>query len=282
MVSSDDEDIDWDPHAHHEDVTPLYVTDEDANLDDPDDNELEEKDVQLNTSLKSFAAIIKGDGWVPNGKSMADSNPNHFEVFPYLLSTSHTTYISSCSSSPTLLDLGNHNVGPQSLDEPNDVAVLPASAMAPTMITHILWSHATDPVVEDGMDLEDEDEEINELMQGHGASSPSEVQDWLYLCDEINGVLRKENKACSLPFRQLNQYQLLCSFANLHIKGFGQISASLHIAQSEHDQDGAWFAWHIHALACHNEKYEQLPIECHGGRQKGSCHWDDEDVKKGA
>ncbi|KAF9504621.1 hypothetical protein BS47DRAFT_1374374 [Hydnum rufescens UP504] len=42
------------------------------------------------------------------------------------------------------------------------------------MITCVLQSHATDPVVEDGMDLEDEDEEINELMQGHGASSPSE------------------------------------------------------------------------------------------------------------
>ena len=71
-------------------------------------------------------------------------------------------------------------------------------------------------------------------------------------------------------------------FATLHIKGLRRITASIHIAQSEHDADGAWFAWHICALACHFQKYEQLPIEHQGGRCKGSCHLEDEDVGRAA
>ncbi|KAF9502839.1 hypothetical protein BS47DRAFT_1310619, partial [Hydnum rufescens UP504] len=66
-----------------------------------------------------------------------------------------------------------------------------------------------------------------------------------------------------------NQYQLLHSFATLCIKGLGRIAASIHIALSQHKGEGA-------------EKYEQLPIECQGGRHKGSCHLDDEDVNRAA
>jgi hypothetical protein len=65
---SDDKDLDWDPHAHCDNVTPPYIADEEANLDDPDDHELDEKDIHFNNSLKSFAVIIEADEWLLNGK----------------------------------------------------------------------------------------------------------------------------------------------------------------------------------------------------------------------
>jgi hypothetical protein len=74
----------------------------------------------------------------------------------------------------------------------------------------------------------------------------------------------------------------LYRFATLCIKRLGRIAASVHIALSQHKGEGAWFAQHIHALVHHFEKYEQLPIECWGGRCKGSCHLDDEDVNRAA
>ncbi len=44
---------------------------------------------------------------------------------------------------------------------------------------------------------------------------------------------------------QLNQYELLCSFATLCIKGYKRMSASTHMAIDHSDGDSIYFASHI-------------------------------------
>ena len=46
------------------------------------------------------------------------------------------------------------------------------------------------------------------------------------------------------------------------------------------DGDSIYFTSHIRALAQYYERNEALPIECHGGSRKGSCHLGDLDVEK--
>ncbi|KAF9510740.1 hypothetical protein BS47DRAFT_1487299 [Hydnum rufescens UP504] len=182
-------------------------------------------------------------------------------------------YVPSQSPSPDVeINSGTRSLSPNELAEFLPLVPVPP-VRAPGGDMRLKRTCAIKPTVEDSRDTEDdEDKEINELMQGHASCSPLELPDWPYLCNEIDKVLDKEKK--------LNQYQLLHSFATLRIKGLGRIAASIHIALSQHKGEGAWFARRICALARHFEKYEQLPIECRGGRCKGSCHLDDEDVNR--
>jgi hypothetical protein len=64
----DNEDFAWDPHAHHDNNTPPYVTDEDADLDDPNDNDLEQEDIHINRELRSLSTAIDADDWLPKGE----------------------------------------------------------------------------------------------------------------------------------------------------------------------------------------------------------------------
>jgi hypothetical protein len=76
--------------------------------------------------------------------------------------------------------------------------------------------------------------------------------------------------------------QLIQNFSTLQIKGFKKISASIHLAQSHHDGDSVYFVRHVRALARHYQIYEQLPIKRCGGKRKGACYLDDEDVQQAA
>ncbi|KAF9510731.1 hypothetical protein BS47DRAFT_1364327 [Hydnum rufescens UP504] len=302
VIPKYNEDFAWDPHACRDNNTPPYVTNEDVDLDGPDDNVLEQEDICINRELRSLSAAIDADEWLPKGqkwklesqggrpktyikgpdvvsksermqhrykKQITTQGTLNFLAIPQACPIPPPIYVPSQSPSPDVeINSGTRSLSPNELAE-GDMRPKQTCAIKPT--------------VEDSRDMEDdEDKEINELMQGHALCSPLELPDWPYLRNEIDKVLDKEKKVCHLPYSQLNQYQLLHSFATLQIKGLGRIAASIHIALSQHKGEGAWFARRICALACHFEKYEQLPIECRGGRHKGSCHLDDEDVNRAA
>jgi len=65
---SDDEDLNWDPHARRNDNAPPYVANEDAYIDDPDDNDLENEDIRINNRLKSLSEALDADEWHLDGK----------------------------------------------------------------------------------------------------------------------------------------------------------------------------------------------------------------------
>ncbi|KAF9512239.1 hypothetical protein BS47DRAFT_1363258 [Hydnum rufescens UP504] len=97
------------------------------------------------------------------------------------------------------------------------------------------------PITEDTGDSDDnEDEEIDELIQGLSSWPLSLVlPGWPYLHNEINKVLEKEKKACCLPYSQLNQYQLLHSFATLRIKGVNSVVSELRSGEGPEDGGGS-------------------------------------------
>jgi hypothetical protein len=64
----DNEDFAWDLHACCDNNTPPYVTDEDVDLDDPDDNDLEQEDICINRELRSLSTAIDADEWLPKGE----------------------------------------------------------------------------------------------------------------------------------------------------------------------------------------------------------------------
>ena len=54
----------------------------------------------------------------------------------------------------------------------------------------------------------------------------------------------------------------------------------MEIARQWHEGKGNWFAWCVHALACHYQTVEKLPAEKHGD-SGNSCSWlHDETVKR--
>ena len=63
----------------------------------------------------------------------------------------------------------------------------------------------------------------------------------------------------------MNQLVILRNFATLHIKGLGHMAASEQIVQQWHEGHGVYFARQIRALACHYQRFEQLPPEKRGG-----------------
>jgi hypothetical protein len=63
---------------------------------------------------------------------------------------------------------------------------------------------------------------------------------------------------------EINQLLILRNFANLHIKGLGHMDLSKHIALEWHKGQGIHFACRIHDLACHYQKFQQLPPKKQG------------------
>jgi len=104
------------------------------------------------------------------------------------------------------------------------------------------------------------EEEINEILTPN-----SDIRDWEALRSQIKADLKKKHKSLSLS--QINQLMILRNFANLRLKGFGQLEASFEIAQQWHEKDSSnsHFARRICALARHYQIFEQLPKERRGG-----------------
>ena len=116
------------------------------------------------------------------------------------------------SQSPSLTQFEvNTNNETQSLLSPDQLAedLLPLVPIPPIPVSGgdicPKQSCVMKPTIEDVCDSEDdEDEEIDELMQGHLSCSSSGVPDWSYLHNKIDKVLDKEKKVCCLPYSQVS------------------------------------------------------------------------------
>src|SRR5258708_13526233 len=64
---SDEEDPAWDPYAPCQDNVPPYIANEDADLNDPEDNDLEQEDIHANRNrrLESLSVAVYADKWLP-------------------------------------------------------------------------------------------------------------------------------------------------------------------------------------------------------------------------
>ncbi len=51
----------------HQDNVPPYIANEDADLDDPKDNDLEQGDIHINRRLESLSVAVNADEWLPVG-----------------------------------------------------------------------------------------------------------------------------------------------------------------------------------------------------------------------
>ena len=91
------------------------------------------------------------------------------------------------------------------------------------------------PVEENVGDTENEEaweEELNETL-----TLNVEIRDWGALQTQVKADLKKKHK--SLPLSQINQLMILRIFANLCLKGYGQIEASFKITQQWHEKDSS-------------------------------------------
>ena len=135
-----------------------------------------------------------------------------------------------------------------------------------------------DPVDVDPADhdeeVEDWEAELEEVVEG----PKSHVQDWETLHTDIKKHLQKHSK--TLPLSQLNQFMIICNFATLRLKGLSRTQASMEISRQWHEGQGNWFAWRVHALACHYQTFEKLPAEKRGGSRNNRSWLHDETVKR--
>ena len=120
---------------------------------------------------------------------------------------------------------------------------------------------------------EDWEDELEDTFQGAAAV----IKDWKTLREQINTDLKNKHK--TLPLSQINQLMILSNFANLRLKGFSRISASLEIARQWREGTGTWFARRIRALARHYQVFEQLPQEKRGGKLNAYSFLHDESVQ---
>ena len=121
------------------------------------------------------------------------------------------------------------------------------------------------------------EEELDETLTPN-----AKIQDWGTLRMQTKADLKKKHK--SLPLSQINQLMILRNFANLRLKGYGQIEASFEIAQQWHEQDSSnsHFARRVRALARHYQIFEQLPKEHCGGYKNARSLLKDEIVRTAA
>jgi hypothetical protein len=106
----------------------------------------------------------------------------------------------------------------------------------------------------------------------------TEVRDWGVLRKQIQDNLKKHY--CTFSLSQINQLMILSNFATLQLKGTSCIAASMEIAQQWHPGDGVWFVRRVHALACHYQTFEQLPVEHRSGYKNAQTLLQDENIKK--
>ncbi|KAF9507951.1 hypothetical protein BS47DRAFT_1366267 [Hydnum rufescens UP504] len=178
---------------HCENAASCYIASEDADLDDPDDNDLEQEDIHINKQLESLSASLDADEWLPSGKKRRTESQGHPKTYakgPDVVSKSGRTQ--------------------RSPNQPESPLPLVPIVPIPNSMGDIHPKRACvmKPITEDTGDSDDdEDEEIDELMQGLSSQPPSLVlPGWPYLHNEINKVLEKEKKACCLPYSQVKYH----------------------------------------------------------------------------
>ena|SRR5258707_12051263 len=87
---SDEEDPAWDPYAPCQDNVPPYIANEDADLNDPEDNDLEQEDIHANRNrrLESLSVAVDADEWLPVGnkwKSESQGGVPHQNSFFFFI-----------------------------------------------------------------------------------------------------------------------------------------------------------------------------------------------------
>ncbi|TFK36171.1 hypothetical protein BDQ12DRAFT_725467 [Crucibulum laeve] len=116
------------------------------------------------------------------------------------------------------------------------------------------------------------EEELYETVQ-----PKSETCSWKALYDQLQEDLKKNHKTHTLPLSKVQQLLILRIFANLILKGYKRIPASLEIAYhwDEANEPSSCFARRVWALARHYEVFEQLPNEhCGGSKNARSLLYD--------
>jgi hypothetical protein len=95
-------------------------------------------------------------------------------------------------------------------------------------------------------EISNDDEYLNIMFgatgkQGEDPKPSYAICGWAELQEQIKSDLAKL-ESIGLTQSQENQLLILRSFANLHLRGKGQISASLEIAKHWRDEGGMYFA----------------------------------------
>lgn len=147
-----------------------------------------------------------------------------------------------------------------------------ASHGGPPQLSNNAEIEARPEVTPDPEPEADWEEEIIEEMSG-GLTGRS----WEELRDAIKKDLKKHNR---YTVSQINQLTIICNFANLLLKGYHRIPASVEIARQWHEGHELYFACRVRALARHYEVFGMLPVEKRGGRKNARCHLNDESVQK--
>jgi len=94
------------------------------------------------------------------------------------------------------------------------------------------------------------------------AKDADDIQGWSDLWEQIkNDLCMANEKNTMLTLTQINQLIILQNFTTLCLKGIKCIAASERIMEQWHEGQGVHFARQIQALACHYQKFEQLPID---------------------
>jgi len=114
------------------------------------------------------------------------------------------------------------------------------------------------------------------------AKDADDIQGWSDLREQIkNDLCMANEKNTTLTLTQINQLIILRNFATLRLKGIKRIAASERIAEQWHKGQGVHFARQIRALACHYQKFEQLPVDKRGSGG-GRSLFNDEAVQRAA
>jgi hypothetical protein len=172
---------------------------------------------------------------------------------------------------------------------PLHLIAMPLPERLPSLVQFTLWDalHAPVPswlsqvenssnVVERRQEEEEYDSEVEEEQLafllgteevqegteevGLALTARDKIQRWQELQTQIKGQLQMI-KEQSPMLTEINQLLILHNFANLCIKGLGHIDLSKHIALEWHKGQGIHFACQICNLACHYQKFQQLPPE---------------------
>ena len=137
---------------------------------------------------------------------------------------------------------------------------------------------------EEGYDLDKDDRDTEFLLDTEEdgpmmtEKDKSKIQGWQELQEQVKEDLwRAKNQNAMLT--QINQLIVLHNFATLRLKGLKHIITSKQITKQWHEGRGIYFACQIWELACHYQRFEQLPPEEQGGKGHQSL-FNDEGVQR--
>jgi len=84
-----------------------------------------------------------------------------------------------------------------------------------------------------------------------------------------------------MTLTQINQLMVLHNFATLYLKGLKCIVASEQIAEQWYEGHSIYFTCQIRELACHYQRFKQLPPKKQGGKGHQSL-FNDKAVQRAA